>query len=262
MSKHGKFAVLAMLSALAISPAFAEDKSAALVNGVSIPQSRIDLRVKAAEMQGQPDNPELRKLIREDMINLEVLSQEAVKENLDKQAEVVQQLQIARQSVLVSAFAQNYAAKNPIGEAQLKKEYEDVKAKLGDKEYSARHILVESEEEAKSIIAELGKKAKFEDLAEQKSGDAGSATHGGSLGWTIPSNFVPPFANALLNLKKGEYTKTPVETEFGWHVIKLDDVRPLKTPSFEELQPQLEQRLQQRMMQQVIADLRAKAKIE
>ncbi|OGS91288.1 MAG: peptidylprolyl isomerase [Gallionellales bacterium GWA2_60_18] len=261
MLKTGKFAALAILGALAINPAFAEDKSAALVNGVSIPQARIDLRVKAAAAQGQADSPELRKAIREDMINIEVMAQEAVKTGLDKNADVVQQVELAKQSVLVGAFVQDYVKNHPISEDQLKQEYDKLKTKLGNKEYSTRHILVETEAEAKGIIAQLGKKAKFEKLAA-KSKDTGSAAQGGSLGWAVPSNFVPEFANALLNLKKGEYTKEPVQSQFGWHVIKLDDTRELKVPSFEEVKPQLQQRLQQQSIKKAIDELRAKAKIE
>lgn len=261
MLKTGKFAVLAILGALAVNPAFAEDKSAALVNGVSIPQARIDLRVKAATAQGQTDSPELRKAIREDMINIEVMAQEAVKTGLDKNADVVQQVELAKQSVLVGAFVQDYVKNHPISEDQLKQEYDKLKTKLGNKEYNTRHILVETEAEAKGIIAQLGKKTKFEKLAA-KSKDSGSAAQGGSLGWAVPSNFVPEFADALLNLKKGEYTKEPVQSQFGWHVIKLDDTRELKVPSFEEVKPQLQQRLQQQSIKKAIDELRAKAKIE
>lgn len=261
MLKTSNFAVLAILGALAINPAFAEDKSAALVNGVSIPQSRIDMRVQAAAAQGQPDSPDLRKAIRDDMINLEVMSQEAVKLGLNKKDEVVQQIELARQSVLAGAFVQDFAKNHPISDDQLKQEFERLKAKLGNKEYNVRHILVETQEEAKAIIEKLGKKEKFEKLAE-KSRDAGSAEHGGSLDWAVPNNFVPPFASALLKLKKGEYTKEPVETQYGWHVIKLDDTRDLKAPPFEEAKPQLQQRLHQQAIQKEIADLRAKSKIE
>lgn len=261
MLKINKFAVLAILGALAVNPAFAEEKSAAMVNGVSIPQARVDMRVKAAAAQGQADSPELRKAIRDDMINLEVMVQEATKLGLNKSDEVVQQVELARQSVLVGAFVQDYAKKHPISEDQLKQEYSKMKAKLGDKEYNVRHILVETEAEAKSIIEQLGKKAKFDKLAA-KSKDTGSATQGGSLGWAVPSNFVPPFANALLNMKKGERTKEPVQTQFGWHVIMVDDIRDLKAPSFDEIKPQLHQRLQQQLVKKAIDDLRAKAKIE
>jgi peptidyl-prolyl cis-trans isomerase C len=262
MLKTGKFAALAILSALAVNPAFAEDKSAALVNGVSIPQARVDVRVKIAATQGQADTPELRKAIREDMISLEVLAQEAKKMGLDKDPEVIQQTELAKQSVLVSAFVQDYTKNHQISDDQLKQEYDKLKATLGNKEYSVRHILVETEPEAKAIIVQLGKKGNFDKIAKEKSKDAGSAAHGGSLGWAVPSNFVPPFANAVLSMKKGTYTKEPVKSQFGWHIIKLDDVRDLKVPSFEELKPQIQQRLQQQSIQEYIANLRSKAKIE
>jgi peptidyl-prolyl cis-trans isomerase C len=261
MLKTRKFAALAILAALSITPAFAEDKSAAVVNGVVITQERVEMNVKGAQAQGQTDTPELRKAIREDLISREVMAQAAVKNGLDKTADVAQQIEMARQQVLVNAYVQDFLTKNPVTEAQLQQGFETLKAKLGDKEYSARHILVATEAEARDIIAKLGKKAKFEQLAS-KSMDTGSAEHGGSLGWTVPKNFVEPFANALLNLKKGEYTKVPVQTQFGWHVIRLDDVRALKVPSYDEIKPQLQQRLQQQAIQKAVADLRAAAKVE
>ena len=262
MLNTGKYAALAILAALAVNPAFADDKSAAMVTGVSISQSRIDMRVKAATAQGQPDSPDLRKAIREDMINLEVLAQEAKKNGMDKNPEVIEQTQLAEESVLVGAYVQDYAKTHPITEEQLTQEYDKFKATLGKEEYNVRHILVDSEDEAKAIIAQLGKKGKFDKIAKAKSKDAGSAEKGGSLGWAVPSNFVPPFANAILTLKKGEYTKEPVKTQFGWHVIKLDDTRDLKVPSYEELKPQIQQKMQQQIVQNLIADLRSKAKIE
>jgi peptidyl-prolyl cis-trans isomerase C len=262
MFKTVKIAALAIIGILAITPAFAEDKSAAMVNGISIPQARIDMRVKAAAAQGQPDSPDLRKAIREDMINLEVVTQEAKKNGLDKNPEVIEQTELAKQSVLVGAYVQDYAKSHPISEDQLKQEYDKLKTTLGSKEYNVSHILVETEAEAKAIIAQLGKKGKFDKIAKEKSKDAGSAAKGGSLGWAVPSNFVPPFANALLSLKKGTYTKDPVQTQFGWHVIKLDDERSLKVPSYEELKPQIQQRLQQQSIQDLITELRNKAKIE
>ena len=261
MLKISKFATLAILGALAVTPAFAEDKSVAMVNGVSIPQSKVDMRAKMAVSQGQPDSPELRKAILDDLVNLEVMVQEANKLGLDKNAEVLQQVELAKQSILVGAFVQGYAKDHPISEDQIKQEYEKWKAKIGNKEYNVRHILVDTEGEAKSIIEQLAKKAKFEKLAA-KSKDVASAAQGGSLGWAIPSNFVAPFANALLNLKKGERTKEPVQTQFGWHVIMVDDIRELKAPSLDEIKPQIQQRLQQQLVKKAIDDLRAKAKIE
>ena len=262
MYKTGKLASLAIMIALAFNPAFAEEKSAAMVNGVSIPQARIDLHVKTATSQGQPDTPELRKAARDDMINREVIAQEAVKMGLDKNPDIAQQSELAKQSVLVGAFVQDYLKNHPITDDQYKQEYDKLTSNLGDKEYSASHILVKTADEAKAIIAQLGKKGKFDKIAKEKSKDAGSAERGGSLGWAVPNNFVPPFTSAMIKLKKGEYTKEPVESQFGWHIIRLDDVRKLKVPALEDVKPQIQQRLQQQSIQNAIADLRAKAKIE
>ena len=262
MLKIGIYSALAILSSLAINPAMAEEKAAAIVNGVSISQSRIDLSVKAAAAQGQADNPDLRKAVRDDMINREVIAQESVKMGLNKDPEVIQQTEIAKQQILISAFVQDYVKNHPISDEQIKQEYEKLTSNLGEKEYKVRHILVDTEEDAKAIIAQLGKKGSFEKIAKAKSKDAGSAEHGGELDWAVPSNFVPPFANAMLSLKKGSYTKEPVKSQFGWHIIKLDDERSLKVPPLETVKPQIQQRLQQQALQATVLDLRSKAKIE
>lgn len=262
MFKTGTYAALALLSALLVNPAFADDKPAATVNGVAIPQARVNMRVKIATAQGQPDTPALQKAVLDDMINLEVLAQAANKAGIDKDPEVVQQIELARESVLAGAFVQDYAKNHPITDDQLHQEYDKLKANVGTKQYKASHILVNTEAEAKAIIAQLGKKGNFAKIAKEKSKDAGSAANGGELEWAVPSNFVPPFAKALVGLKKGQYTKVPVQTQFGWHIIKLDDVRALKVPTFEELKPQLTQRLQQQSIKDYVADLRSKAKIE
>jgi len=262
MLKTGKLAALAFLCALSLNPAFAEDKPVAMVNDVAIPQSSIDWRVKAAVAQGQKDTPELRGALRENFINIELMRQQAVKAGLDKKSDIKQQIDLAKQEILANAFVQNYEEKNPVTDAELKEEYNKLKVKLGDKEYEIRHILVATQEEANDVIAQLGKKAKFEKLAKEKSMDSGSKDNGGSLGWNVPRTYVPPFADAVLELKKGEYTKKPVQTQFGWHIIKVDDIRDLKVPKLEEIKPQLTQRLQQQKIQQLLIKLRGEAKIE
>ena len=254
--------LLAILTAFLCNPAFAKDKPAAVVNGVSVPQSRVDLRVKIATSQGQPDTQELRDAIREDMIKLELLVQAAKKMSLNKDPDVTEQVKLAEYSILAGAYAADYAKKHPISESQLKQEYDRLKGSLGNNEYEARHILVATEAEAKDVISQIAKGGDFEKIAKEKSKDVGSAERGGSLGWAVPANFVPPFAEALTNLKKGEYTNNPVQTQFGWHVIKLEDVRNLKMPSYDEMKPQMQQRLQQQQIQSMVEDLRSKAKIK
>ncbi|OIR04252.1 putative parvulin-type peptidyl-prolyl cis-trans isomerase precursor [mine drainage metagenome] len=267
MLKFSKFVLLSALLAIAASAQAADekaaaDKPAALVNGVAIPQARVDMRIKAAAQQGQPDSPEMRKAIRDDIINLEVISQAAAKSGLDKQAEVAQQLELARQSVLAGAYVQDYAKSHPIPDDVLKQEYEALKARVGNKEYKLAHILVQTEDEAKKVEAELKKKgAKFAKIAKEHSKDPGSKDNGGDLGWAVPSNFVQPFGEAVVKLNKGEVS-APVQTQYGWHIIKLEDTRELKVPTFEEMKPNLEKRKQQEAVQKLIEDLRSKAKIE
>lgn len=258
MRKTSTLAALAMLGAIAATSVYAENKPLESVNGISIPQDRLDLHVKSAIAKGKRDTPELRQSILDDLISLEVMSQEAVRLGLNKNSEVVQQIELSRQSILVSAYIQDYARKYPISEDQLKQEYERLKIQhASDKEYNARHILVDTEAEAKDIIAQLDKKAIFEELAE-KSKDIGSAANGGSLGWAEPGVFDPAFADAMVSLKKGAYTKAPVQSQFGWHVIQLDDMRNLESPPFEEVKPQIQQSLQQQTLLKAIAELKAK----
>ncbi len=238
----------------------AKEAVVATVNGKAIPKSRVDAIVAAQVAQGRPDTPELRNQIREGLIQNEILLQEALKKGFDKRPEVRTQMELASQNVLVNAYMGDYVRNHPIGDDVLKKEYEDIKAKLGDKEYKARHILVDKEEDAKAIIEKLKKGEKFEDLAKQ-SKDPGSKDRGGDLNWASPSSYVKPFADALVKLEKGKYTETPVKTDFGYHVIQLEDTRDLKLPSFDEVKPQLVQRKQQQMVEQYLEDLRKTAKV-
>jgi len=232
------------------------------VNGKEIPQSRIDAAVKTRMAQGQPDTPQLRKVVRDALIDREIISQEAVKKGLDKVPEVAAAIEINRQEILVNAYVQDYVRANVIGDEAVRKEYERIRSELGVKEYKARHILVEKEEEAKGIIAQLRKGANFEKLAAEHSRDAGTKDRGGDLDWNVPANYVKSFGEALTKLKKGQTTDAPVKSEFGWHVIKLDDERAFKAPAFEEVKPNLQRSMQQQMVQKAVADLRAKSKIE
>ncbi len=233
----------------------------ATVNGTPISQARFDFLLKQSQQQGQADSPELRKKIIENLITEEILTQEALKKGMDKLADVVTQIDLARQNILINAYVKDYVKNNPIGDDVLKAEYDKIKAQMGDKEYHARHILVATEAEAKDIIAKLKKGEKFEKLAE-KSKDMGSKTKGGDLGWSSPANFVPEFSAAMTKLQKGQYTTEPVKSQFGWHVIQLEDTRPMKVPSFDEVKENLRQRAQQQQIEKMISDLRAKAKIE
>jgi len=234
---------------------------AATVNGTAISSNRVDVMLNEQRSQGAPDTPQLRDAVREELIRREVLAQEAAKKGLDKKAETQAQMDLARQAVLIRAYIQDYVKANPVGEADLRKEYDGIKGQMGSKEYKPRHVLVETEDEAKAIIAKLRAGEKFDVLAKQ-SKDPGSKDNGGELGWSNPGMFVKPFSEAMVKLEKGQYSATPVKSDFGYHVIQLDDVRDLKAPAFDEVKAQLEQRLQQQKIEKHIAELRAKAKVQ
>lgn len=251
-----------LLVALLVSasvPAMAQNL--AVVNGKAVPSSRADVMIKQMAAQGQQDTPELRAMVKEELINREILIQEADKLGLSSNADVKAQMEIARQSILIRALVADYLKKNPVKDADIKAEYDKFRAQASDKEYHARHILVETEDEAKAIIAKLKGGAKFEDLAKQ-SKDPGSAANGGDLDWAAPSAFVKPFSDAMVSLKKGQLLETPVKTQFGYHVIRLDDVRTAKIPTLEEVKPQIAESLQQKKLQAYQQQLRSKAVIK
>ncbi|HTY04018.1 MAG TPA: peptidylprolyl isomerase [Rhodocyclaceae bacterium] len=261
MNRHIS-ATLAATALIALSPAAALAADAvATVNGKAIPQSRVDALVAAQIAQGQTDSPQLRGAVKEELVRREVLAQESEKKGFDKKADVQAQLAMTRQSVLIGAYLQDYVKTHPVSDEQVKKEYESIRATLGDKEYKARHILVDTEDEAKAVIEKLKKGDKFEDLAKQ-SKDPGSKDKGGDLGWANQAAYVKPFSDAMVHLEKGKFSETPVKSDFGWHVIQLDDVRELKAPALEDVKPQLTQRLQQQMVEKHVMELRAKAKVQ
>ena len=236
--------------------------SVAKVNGKEIPQTRADFVVKANAAQGQADTPELRTRVREVLIRNELLSQEAVKKGLDKNPEFMTQLELNRQEALVNAYVQDFVKNNPVSEEAIKAEYDRARGQAGDMEYKARHILVKEEAEAKAIIAQLKKGGSFDKIAAQKSLDPGSKDKGGDLDWAPGGRYVPAFSDALKKLKKGQLTDAPVQTQFGWHVIRVDDERAMKFPPLEEVKPQILQGLQRQAIEKQITDLRGKAKVE
>lgn len=254
--------LLTCLSAGAFAIATTAAAQGIKVNGVTIPQSRIDLLVKSAASQGQADSPELRSRIRDELVTRELLAQEAAKRGMDKAPDFAAQLDMQRQGMLAQAYIQDYLRSNPVTEDQMRKEYEGAREKLGSREFKARHILVKGEDEAKQIIAQIKKGGNFEKIAAEKSEDTGSKGKGGDLDWSPAGRYVKPFADALNKLKKGQLTDSPVQTQFGYHIIRLDDERATKLPPYEEVKNNIQQQMQQQLVQKAIADLRAKAKIE
>jgi len=251
--------LLLALIAVAATPAFAQN--VATVNGKAIPAAQMDAALKQAAAQGQPDSPQLREMIKKSLIGREVLVQEAAKQGVAANKEVKDALEQARQDIIIRALLVDYVKKNPVSDAEIKAAYDQFKAGKGEKEYHARHILVKTEKEATDIIAKLKGGAKFEELAKA-SQDPGSAANGGDLDWAAPGNYVKPFADAMVALKDGQITEKPVQSQFGYHVIKLEGSRAAKVPALEEIKSQIAESLTQRKVAAYRDQLVAKAKVQ
>jgi peptidyl-prolyl cis-trans isomerase C len=221
------------------------------------PQGFYDFMIKQRLSQGQPDSPELRAAVRDELNTRELLVREAKKQGVDKNPTVKTEIDLAGQTVIVRTYMAEYLKSHPVSDAALHKEYDTIKSQIGDKEYKVRHILVENEAEAKEVIAALQKGEKFEKLAE-RSKDTGSKVNGGDLDWNAPANFVKPFSDAMTALPKGKFTTTPVQTQFGWHVIEVTDIREAKVPPFDDVKTQLAQRMQGQVVDAYLKELRAK----
>jgi peptidyl-prolyl cis-trans isomerase C len=251
--------LLLAMTAMVAAPVFAQN--VATVNGKAIPSAKVDQMVKQVVAQGKAtDSPQLRDMIKKELIGREVLLQEADKQGIGAKADVKAAIDNARQSIIINAMLADYVKKNPVTDAQIKAEYDRYKSQVGDKEYHARHILVSSEDEAKAIIAKLKGGAKFEELAKQNKDSTGA--NGGDLDWASPASYVPEFSKAMVALQKGAITETPVKTQFGYHVIKLEDVRPAKIPPMEEVKQQIADSLQQKKLAAYRDELMKKAKIQ
>jgi peptidyl-prolyl cis-trans isomerase C len=255
--------ILPALSALLIGlalPALAQN--VAIVNGKPVPTARVDMLKAQLAKSGRPVGAEMEGQLKDEVIAREIFMQEAQKRGLDATDDFKQQMELARQTLLIRELFADYQKANPVTDAEIKAEYDKFAAANSGKEYHARHILVENEAQAKAIIAQLKKGAKFEDLAKKESKDPGSGANGGDLDWANANSYVPEFSAALVKLKKGETTATPVKTQFGWHVIRLDDVRDAQLPKLEDVKPQIAQELQKQKLAKFQEDLRKSAKIE
>jgi peptidyl-prolyl cis-trans isomerase C len=251
--------LLALIAFVAV-PAFAQN--VAVVNGKAIPSSRVEALVKQVVAQGQQqDSPQLREMIKKDLIAREVMMQEAVKQGYDKSAAVKEQMENVRQTIVINALVRDYLGKNKISDADIKAEYEKFKASTGDKEYHVRHILTENEADAKAVIAKLKGGAKFEDLAKT-SKDQGTANNGGDLDWATPNSFPKVFADAFVNLQKGQVSENPVQTPNGFHVVKLDDTRAAKLPALDDVKQQISEALAQKKLQAYQEEMVKKAKVQ
>jgi len=257
--------VVAGLAALSLG--HAADGNIAVVNGVPVSEARVDYIVKTQIQQGQKDSPELRKNVADVLITREVLTQEAIKKGFDKDPAVVTQMDMAKQEFLIRAYFEDFIKRNPVSDEEITAEYEKIKAAQGGtdrKEYRAAHILLKDEKHANAVLAQINKAngKNFAQLAKAKSEDTGSKKLGGDLDWSDGSNYVKEFSDAMMKLNKGEWTKKPVKTKFGYHIILLEDVRPVQFPPLEQVKDRISQQMLAQKRDKEIEALRAGAKIE
>ena len=253
-------ATAATLLALYAAPTLAQN--IAIVNGKPVPTSRVEALAQQVVRSGRPVTPDLQGQLKEEVIAREVFSQAAQSMGLDATDGFKAQIEDVKQSILIRELFAAYQAKNPVSEADMKAEYDRYVAMNAGKEYKARHILVEKEDQAKALLAQLKKGAKFEELAKKSSKDPGSGAKGGELDWANPASYVKEFSEALVALGKGKTTEAPVKSQFGFHIIRLDDVREANMPKFEDVKPQISQHLTQQNLAKYQEELRSKAKIE
>lgn len=258
-----KLSLSALTAAALIAAApLAMAQNVAIVNGKAVPSSRVTALEQQIAASGRPIDEATRAQIKEEVILREVFMQEAQKRGIAATAEYKEQMELARQTIMIRALFADYQKKNPVSDADLRAEYDKFAAANGGKEYRARHILVEKEDEAKAIIAAIKGGAKFEDQAKAKSKDPGSGANGGDLDWANAASYVTEFSEAMIKLEKGQMTQEPVKSQFGYHIIRVDDVRQAKLPTFEELKPQIAQQMQQQKLGDFQRSLREKAKIQ
>ena len=255
-------AALACTLAVSFVPATALAQNIAIVNGKPVPKARVDTLLQQAVRSGQALTPELEKQARDQLVLREIFAQEAQRRGIGASAEFRAQLELARQSLLIRELFEDYRRKNPISDAAAQVEYDKFKAQATGTEYRARHILVEDEAEAKALIAQIKAGGSFEELAKKHSKDPGSGANGGDLDFAKADNYVPEFGQAMVALQKGQMTDAPVKSQFGWHIIRLEDTRDAPFPAFEDVKDQIKQRLEQVKMQDYQEQLRARAKTD
>jgi peptidyl-prolyl cis-trans isomerase C len=249
-----------LLAAFAAAPAFAQN--IAVVNGTPIPKARVDALVAQLVQQGQQDSPQLQTAVREELINREILMQEAARRGIPNRPDVKAQVAVAQQTVVLRALIEDFVKNNAPSDAEVKARYDALVKDAGGKEYHLHHILVDNEQQAKDLIAKIKAGASFEDLAKQYSKDPGSGKNGGDLDWSDPKAYVPEFAAAAEKLQKGQMTDAPVHTQFGWHIIRLDDTRDVTPPPLEQVRQQIVQQIQQEKLQAFEENLRKSAKVQ
>ena len=258
-----KFSLSALTAAVLITTAtLASAQNVAIVNGKPVPIARLNVLAEQIAASGRPVDESIRAQLKEEVVLREIFMQEAQKRGVASSEEFKSQMALARETIMIRALFADFQKKNPVTDADMKAEYDQLVAANSGKEYRARHILVEKEDEAKAVIKSLKGGAKFEDIAKKQSKDAGSGANGGDLDWAAAASYVPEFSEAMVKLEKGQLTQEPVKSQFGWHVIRVDDIRQAEIPKFDEIKPQIAQQMQQQKLKEFQQNLRDKAKIQ
>ena len=252
---------------------FAADKTSkandvdffATVNGTPLTNGLLDLNIKAALTQGQKDSPELKNALKDELINRELLTQESIRQGLDKDIDFRDQIAQLKQTLMIQALLENYFQKNPITDAKLREEFDRQRKLIGEgasaTQYRLSQIIVTTETDALDLIRRIQKGELFGKLAQEYSIDQASKANGGQIGWVLPGQVVAPVSNVIVNLNKGAVSNAPIQTQGGWVIVKVDDKRPFKFPTFEEAKPQLRQALVQQYLSDTVKKLRESAKI-
>ncbi len=261
MKKHLVTHIAGAALLLALSP-LVMAQNVAIVNGKAVPKTRLDALSAQVAKSGRPVTPEIQGQIREEVISREIFMQEAQKRGLDATEDFKGQLELTRQSLLIRELFADFQKKNPVTDAEAKAEYDKFAAANGGKEFKAAHILVEKEDEAKAIIDQIKKGAKFDEIAKKSSKDPGSGANGGDLDWASAGSYVKEFSDAMVKLEKGKMTEVAVKSQFGFHIIRLDDTREAQLPKFDDVKPQIAQQLTQQKLATYQQELRAKAKVQ
>lgn len=267
MKKTSFAAGAALLVSVALAlPLAAQAQNIAIVNGKAVPKARVDAILKQVQTQAAAQNqqlpPDLDQRVRDSVVLGEIFSQEAERRGLAATPEYKAQMEQARQQVLANALFADFAKANPVADADIKAEYDKFKAQSAGTEYRARHILVEKEDEAKALITQIKAGGNFEELAKKNSKDPGSGANGGDLDFAAANAYVPEFSQAMAKLKKGEMTQEPVKTQFGYHIIRLDDTREAQFPPYDDVKGQLKQRMEQQKLSAYRDEIRVKAKTD
>jgi len=257
-----KMSVAACVALALLAPLAASAQNVAIVNGKPVPKARVDALIDQATKAGQPRTPELEKQARDEVVMREMFMQEAERRGLAASAGYKTQMEFARQTILIRELFEDEKRKRPITDAEVQAEYDKFKQQATGTEYRARHILVEKEDDAKKLIEQIKGGAKFEDLAKKNSKDPGSAENGGDLDFAKPDAYVPEFGKAMTGLKKGEMTPQPVKSQFGWHIIKLEDTRDAQFPPLTDVTPQIKQRLEQQKLAKFRDEIQTKSKTD